>query len=99
MFDDGYSAEFKSILNTETFGMAEVDGSADDLDVRYRRHSLAADVTSGRIQAWHIAAARGLYALMCDREIAGGTPVGMGMPHLLCLSNEEVRQLAQGSGA
>jgi hypothetical protein len=86
---------FDSILNADSFGMEAADGTADDLNVRYRRHSLAADVTSGRIQAWHIAAARGLYRLMCDIEIAGGPVVGMGMPHLLCVTDEEVRQCAR----
>ena len=86
---------FDSILDADSFGMEAVDGTTDDLDVRYRRHSLAADTATGRIQAWHIAAARGLYRLMCDREIAGGPPVGMGMPHLLCITDEEVRQCAR----
>ena len=86
MFDDGYPATFK---------MEAADGTSDGLDVRYRRHSLAADVTTGRLQAWHIAAARGLYRLMCDIEIAGGSPVGMGMPHLLCITDEEVRACAR----
>lgn len=63
----------------------------DELVERYLRHIDGAHVSSGRRQVWHIAAARGLYRLLADRELAGGEPAPMGMPHVLCVTDAEVR--------
>jgi len=73
------------------------DTATDDnanLNARYTRHVSLASVTTGREQAWHIACARGLYRLLVDIEIAGGPCCPAGMPHVLCMSDEEVRQCA-----
>ncbi len=63
----------------------------DVLLERYLRHvALAA---TGVDYAWHVCVARGLYRLMADRELAGGDPAPMGMPHMLCITDDECRSL------
>lgn len=62
----------------------------ETLDARYLRHKDAALMACGYMRAWHIAAARGLYRMLADRELAGGEPAPMGMPHMLCISDTEV---------
>ena len=58
---------------------------------RYLKHVDHAERANGARRVFHIAAARGLYRLMADREIAGGEAAPMGMPHLLCISDAELR--------
>ncbi len=65
----------------------------DYLNERYQRHVHAAEQSSGTKRAWHIAAARGLYRLLADIELDGGPAAPMGMPHLLCISDEECRAM------
>ena len=60
---------------------------------RYASHAAAGTLARGKRRAWHVAAARGLYRLLADRELAGGLPAPMGMPHALCLTDAEVQSL------
>lgn len=64
-----------------------------DLDARYAKHVAALESCHERMRAWHVAAARGLYRMMADRECDGGAPAPMGMPHLLCVSDAEVQMM------
>lgn len=62
------------------------------LPARYASHIKAIDVTSNpKLRLWHMCAARGLYRLMVDIEISGGEPCPAGMPHVLCISDEQIR--------
>lgn len=67
------------------------------LTARYFRHTAAIECSHGALRAWHILAARGLYRLLADLECDGGPAAPMGMPHVLCLSDEEACQLASAS--
>lgn len=56
---------------------------------RYLKHVALAESTGS---VWNIAAARGLYRLLADIECAGGKAAPMGMPHILCITDTQVRQ-------
>jgi hypothetical protein len=65
------------------------------LTERYEAHVAAALAGTCAHRAWHIAAARGLYRLLGDQELAGGPPAPMGMPHVLTITDDECRALAR----
>lgn len=72
---------------------ATVYGSHSDLTERYYRHVAAIEHSSGNLHAWHVLAARGLYRVLADIECDGGPSAPMGMPHVLCISDEEARSM------
>lgn len=69
-----------------------LDESYDNTLERYYAHVRAIETDTAN-RPWHIAASRGLYALLADIECDGGPAAPMGCAHSMTLTNHELCQM------